>query len=79
MGLVIVSTEEIWRIWSNYTCVALLSTLNVIAISVTTISSCSSDTNTNFFPLLPQLANGPDVKEVIVNEQQRARDGGLLF
>ena len=72
MHLVIVSTEEILRIWSsNCTCIALLSTLNVVAISVTAIGSCSSDTNTNFFPLLPQLVNGPDVNEVIANEKQR--------
>ena len=73
MDLVILSTEELWRIRNNYTCVALLSTLNVIAISVTAISSCSSDMNANFFPLLPQLVNGPDVKEVIINKQQRVR------
>jgi len=80
MHLMIVSTKEVLRIRdSNYTCVTLLSALNVVAISVTAISSRSSDTGANLFPLLPQLANGPSAKKVIINEQQRDGDGGLPF
>ena len=53
--------------------------MNVVAISVTAISSRSPNMNTNFFPLLPQFVNGSGVKEAIVNEQKRAKDGGLPF
>lgn len=76
---IIVIGVNLIRWMYNRTCVALRSTLNVVAISVATIGSRPPDTNANSFPLLPQLVNSPDLKEPIVNRESRIGDGGLLF
>lgn len=76
--VVVIEVSLIYRVY-NRTCVALRSTLNVVAVSVTAISSRSPDTDTDFFPLLPQLVNSPGSKNPIVNWGPRAVDGDLLF
>ena len=64
----VISTEGKFRVPdANRTCVALFSTLNVVAVPVTAIRSSSSDQSADFLPLLSELVDGSGMGELIVN------------